>query len=143
MDGRSARRSALVSVGMCLSLVLIGCADDSASVWSGEARSPSGRWISTANTTQTGGPGTASVGTTVYLRWTASSDPTLILGLENDTAYPVGITAIKMTWVTENQLDLAYCEGKVGFQAIKAGGNVDITVHQLNQAGCPRRNDRE
>lgn len=142
MGGRSAKRSALASVGMCLSLVLVGCADDSASVWSGEARSPSGRWISTASTIQTGGPGTASVGTTVYLRWTANSDPTLILGLENDSAYPIGITAIKMTWLTENQLDFAYCEGKVGFQAIKAGGNVDITVRKLNQADCPHRSDR-
>ena len=143
MDGQSARRAALVSLGMCLSLVLLGCADDSASVWSGEARSPSGRWLSKATTTQTGGPGTASVGTAVYLRWTASSGPpTLILGLENETAYPIGITAIKMTWLAENQLDLAYCEGKVGFQAIKAGGNVDITVRRLNQEDCPRPGDR-
>ncbi len=139
MGGRSVRCAALVSVVMCLSLVLVGCTDDSASVWSGEARSPSGRWVSTATTTQTGGPGTASVGTAVYLRWTASSrPPTLILGLENETAYPIGITAIKMTWLTENQLELAYCEGKIGFQSVKAGGDVDITVRQLNQADCPR-----
>lgn len=142
MDGRSATRLTVVFVVMSLSLVLVGCEPDSASVWSGEAKSPSGRWVSMATTTQTGGPGTASVGTTVYLRWaTGSPSPTLILGLENETAYPIGITAIKMTWLTENQLDLAYCEGKIGFQAIKAGGNVDITIHQLNEADCPRRND--
>ena len=141
MDGRWTKRSAAVFLGICLSLVLVGCGQDSASVWYGEAKSPSGRWVSTATTTQTGGPGTASVSTAVYLRWIASSrSPTLILGLENETAYPVGITAIQMTWLTENKLDLAYCEGKVGFQAIKAGGDVDVTVHRLNQADCPRRN---
>lgn len=142
MVGRWATHSAALFLGMCFSLVLVGCGQDSASVWSGEAMSPSGRWVSTATTTQTGGPGTASVGTSVYLRWIASSGPpTLILGLENETAYPIGITAIKMTWLTENQLDLAYWEGKVGFQAVKAGGDVDIIVHRLNKAECPRRSD--
>jgi hypothetical protein len=136
-------RATVVSVVMWLSLILVGCGSDSASVWSGEANSPSGRWVSTAVTTQNGGPGTASVDTAVYLRWTAgSAPPTLILALSNDTAYPIGITAVKMTWLTERQLDLGYCEGAVGFQAIKAGGNVDISVHRLASEDCPTRDGR-
>jgi hypothetical protein len=136
-------RATVVSVVLGLGLVLGGCGPDSASVWSGEAKSPSGRWVSTAITTQNGGPGTASVDTAVYLRWSASSaPPTLILALSNETAYPIGITAVKMTWLTEGQLDLGYCEGAVGFQAIKAGVNVDISVHLLAKADCPLRDGR-
>jgi hypothetical protein len=141
--GKASMRATVVSVVAGLSLLLAGCGSDSASVWSGEANSPSGRWVSTAVTTQNGGPGTASVDTAVYLRWSASSaPPTLILALSNDTAYPIGITAVKMTWLTEDQLDLEYCEGAVDFQAIKAGGKVGISVHRLAEAHCPPRDGR-
>jgi hypothetical protein len=137
--GASARATVVLSV-LGLSLTLAGCGPDAASVWSGEAKSPSGRWVSTATTTQNGGPGTASVDTAVYLRWSASSaPPTLILGLSNETAYPVGVTAVRMTWLTEDRIDLGYCEGTVGFQAIQAGGSVGITVHRLTEADCTRR----
>jgi hypothetical protein len=136
-------RAAVVSLVMGWNLGLAGCGPDSASVWSGEAKSPSGGWVSTATTTQNGGPGTASVDTAVYLRWSASSaPPTLILALSNETAYPIGITAVKMTWLTDGQLDLGYCEGAVGFQAIKAGGNVSISVHRLAKADCPPRDGK-
>jgi hypothetical protein len=138
MRSRLLIRTSMAAFG--ISVVLAGCSSNSASIWSGEAKSPSGRWVATATTKQTGGPGTASVDTAVYLRWSASSwPPTLVLGLSNETAYPLGITAVRMSWVTEDHLDLGYCEGAVGFQAIKAGGNVDISTHQLDEADCPRR----
>lgn len=138
----SARLAALSAV-ISLCIALAGCGSDSASVWSGAAKSPSGRWVSTATTMQNGGPGTAFVVTDVYLKWSASSaSPTLILGLSNESAYPIGITAVKMTWLGENQLDLGYCEGTIGFQAIKAGGDVDISVHKLNKADCHHLNGK-
>jgi hypothetical protein len=137
MSGMLSTRLAVVSAVMGLCIALAGCGSDSASVWSGAAKSPSGRWVSTATTIQNGGPGTAFVGTDVYLRRSASAAPArLILDLSNESAYPIGITAVKMTWLAENQLDLGYCEGTIGFQAIKAGGNVGISVHQLNEAAC-------
>jgi hypothetical protein len=139
MCGMSLTRLASVSAVMSLCMALAGCGSDSASVWSGAAKSPSGRWVSTATTIQNSGPGTAFVGTDVYLKWSASSaPPTLILGLSNESAYPIGITAIKMTWLAENHLDLGYCEGTIGFQAIKAGGSVDISAHPLSEADCHR-----
>jgi len=45
-----------------------------------------------------------------------------------------------MSWLTDKHLDLAYCEGSVGFQAIKAGGSLDISVHKLTDAECSEGN---
>ena len=129
-------RADVVSAVIGLSVSLAGCEPNSAAIWSDKAPSPSGRWTAAATTIQTGGPGTASVGTTVHLQWTGTqAPPTLILGLENDTAYPLGITAVRMTWRTEGQLDLGYCEGTVTFQAVTDGG-VAIRVHRLPEADC-------
>ena len=93
-------RAAAVCLVMVLTVTVVGCESDSAAIWTSEAKSPSGRWTSKATTIQTSGLGAASVGTSVQLSWIGlTSSPTLILGLENETAYPIGITAVKMTWI--------------------------------------------
>jgi len=134
-------RTATANVVIGLSVMLVGCDRDFATIWSQEVKSPDGHWVAVASTTQNGGPGTASVDTAVYLKWLASSgSPTLILGLSNESAYPLGITRVRMSWLTDKHLDLAYCEGTVGFQAIKAGGSLDISVHKLTDAECSEGN---
>ena len=87
-----------------------------------------------ASTIQNSGFGTGDVETGVYLKWASTTQhPTMILGFSNESAYPLGVTGVKMKWITNNHLDVAYGPGaKLNFQAIKAGG-VEITVHQVAQ----------
>jgi hypothetical protein len=76
----------LILVGICV--LVFGCRD-SAIIWSAESRSPDGRWVVSAQTEQFGGPGTAYVGTTAYLKAVNGSKPSVeLLGLSNDSAYP-------------------------------------------------------
>ena len=91
--------------GICV--LASGC-QDSATIWSAEVRSPDGNWLAKAHTEQYGGPGTASVQTSVYLRRINGSQPPVeILELSNDSAYPSGITSVDMNWVTPSRLDFA------------------------------------
>ena len=117
--------------------MVLGCRDV-ATIWSAEARSPDGNWTARARTDQYGGPGTAFVGTSVYLYWiNGSKPPVLILGLSNESAYPNGITSVKMNWLTPSKLELAYQgHASIDFEAIKCAG-IDISVRDLSSA-APR-----
>ena len=115
-----------------------GC-QDSATIWSAEVRSPDGNWLAKAHTEQYGGPGTASVQTSVYLRRINGSQPPVeILELSNDSAYPSGITSVDMNWVTPSRLDLAYKGHAIlDFQVVKCAG-IDISLRDLSkQATAP------
>jgi hypothetical protein len=53
-----------------------------------------------------------------------------ILLLSNDTAYPLGITAVDMTWITPSHLNITYRgQATINFQAIKCAG-VEISVEK-------------
>jgi hypothetical protein len=120
----------LTTVGVCV--LAFGCRD-SAIIWSAESRSPDGRWLVSASTEQFGGPGTAYVGTTVYLQ--QDSNPRVeILGLANDSAYPAGVTSVGMTWITPSHLELTY-EGhsSLNFQLANYKG-IDISLRDLSKA---------
>ncbi len=109
-------------------VLLAGCGSDQATIWSAKAASPSGLLIASAHTTQISGPGTAWVGTKVYLG--RGADPLLILSFANGSAYPAGNTAVKLHWLSNSQLDVTYKPGAtIEFQAIKAFG-VAISVHE-------------
>ena len=112
-------------------LLLAGCGSNQATIWSAKAKSPNGQLVAFAQTTQYGGPGTAYVGTVVYLKQQRNSQPPLlILGFVNDSAYPAGITSINLRWLSNSQLDVAYKSGAtIDFQAIKALG-VAISAHE-------------
>ena len=51
------------------------------------------------------------------------------MDFSDESAYPANAANVKMRWVTNSHLDVAYAEGlKINFQAIKAAG-LDITAH--------------
>jgi hypothetical protein len=105
-----------------------GCSD-SAIVWSGESQSPDKHFVAKARTEQYSGPGTAGVFTTVYLKQGAQS-PVMILSLSNESAYPAGITAVNMNWITPSHLSVTYKgHATIDFQAIKCAG-VEISVDE-------------
>lgn len=116
-------------------MVLAGCSKGTDIIWSSKEISPDGVWIATAKTSQNAGPGTASVSTEVDLTSAHSAyPPFIILGFTNTTAYPVGVTAVKMKWITNSHLDVIYnSDAVLEFQAIKASG-VTITARQTMAA---------
>jgi len=118
----------LTILGVCVST--FGCGE-CAVIWSAESRSPNGHYVASASTDQCGGPGTAFVGTTVYLKQD-SQPPVQILALANESAYPSGITNVGMNWLTESHLELTYRgQARVNFQVVKCAG-IDISVRDLS-----------
>src|SRR5580704_7314722 len=118
----------LLIVGVCA--FGFGCRD-SAVIWSAESRSPDGHWLALASTEQFGGPGTAAVETTVYLKQD-SRDPVEILGLSNEGAYPSGITNVAMNWLDPSHLELTYKgHATVDFQVVKCAG-IDISLRDVS-----------
>lgn len=114
-----------------LCMMLSGCGGNNAAIWSAESKSPNGNLVAQAYTLQSSGLGTSAVATGVYLKRAASSlPPTQVLGFSNNSAYPLGITGVKMKWITNSHLDVAYNAGAtLNFQIAKADG-VEITAHQ-------------
>jgi hypothetical protein len=103
--------------------------NDSATIWSGEAQSPDKHYVASARTEQDSGFGTAAVYTTVYLKQNAQK-PTAILVFANETAYPLGVTAVDMTWITPSHLSVAYKgNANIEFQVIKCAG-VEISIEK-------------
>jgi hypothetical protein len=121
-------RRVILSSILAVCTLVSGC-NDSAIIWSGESQSPSKNIVASASTEQQSGFGTAGVYTTVYLKQNAQK-PTAILVFSNETAYPLGVTAVDMTWVTPSHLNVAY-KGNVNieFQAIKCAG-VEISIEK-------------
>jgi len=120
----------LVTISLC---VLSSSCSDDATIWSAKVDSPNGQLIATAQTVQTSGPGNNSVGTAVYLKQPLSSyPPVMVLGLSDESAYPVGVTAVELHWQSNSKLDVTYKAGAtIEFQAVKALG-ADISVHQVS-----------
>jgi len=89
--------------------------------------------VATARTEQFGGPGTAYVGTQVYLKAVNGSQPSVeILGLSNESAYPSGVTNVGMNWTSTSHVELTYKgHATVDFQVVKCSG-VDISVRDLS-----------
>jgi hypothetical protein len=124
------RRTVLLTV-IAASLYM-SCCRDSALIWSAESRSPDGRLLASAQTDQFSGPGTAHVGTTVFLKQIGGSRPPVeILEFSNDSAYPPGVTSVRMNWTTASHLEVMYQSGAtLDFQAVKCFG-IDISVRDL------------
>jgi hypothetical protein len=87
--------------------------------------------LASASTEQFGGPGTAAVETSVYLKQN-SQPPVEILELSNDSAYPSGITNVGMNWVNPTHFEVTYQgHATLNFQAVKCAG-IDISVRDLS-----------
>jgi hypothetical protein len=127
-------RGSVLRLLAAISLVFVlasGCRDQGRIVWSREAPSPDGLWVAKAATKQWGGPGTAYVATVVELKWARGSQaPVQVLSLADETAYPIGSTAVEMQWVDSKHLNVLYGRhATIGFQAVKCG-DVSISVEE-------------
>ena len=118
-----------MAIGLCA--VLSGCGGNAVPLWSAESTSPNGDWVAQAYTLQSSGFGTAAVGTGVYLKRTQDSHESIqVLGFSNDSAYPVGVTSVKLKWVDDSHLDVTYGRAaKLNFQAVMTS-DVKVTEHQ-------------
>jgi hypothetical protein len=125
---RIANRKLIIFFILAVCAFVSGC-KDSAIIWSGESQSPDKHFETSARTEQYGGLGTAAVITTVYLSQSGHS-PIEILSLSNESAYPSGITAVNMTWITPSHLSITYKgHATIDFQAVKCAG-VEISVEE-------------
>lgn len=117
----------LIVVFLCC---LCACRDV-ATIASSESRSPDGRWIATVRTDQYGGPGTAAILSTVFLKQaTGRQDSMEILQLSQDAPS----VDLKLNWSAPAHLEITYRQpASVDFQALKYGG-VDISVKDVSGA---------
>ncbi|QWT22172.1 hypothetical protein KPL74_09205 [Bacillus sp. NP157] len=118
----------VIALGMML--VCAGCASDSAVVWSGSVKSPSGSMVASARTIQTSGPGNASVITTVTLGYAKGSDQaTSVLVVENPSAADHRRLQVDMVWRDDQHLDVTYPnDASLDFRADYFGG-ITISSH--------------
>lgn len=116
-----------------VALGVLGCGGEN-TIWSTQLKSPDGRWLASAETVETGGFGTASLVTNVYLKWTnGSQSPENILVLVHDPNSASGTINLSMKWVTPSHLDVSYDgHARVDFQVVK-DGDVDISLHDLSK----------
>jgi len=132
---RSSIRTAISLIIIGVSVLGSGC-QDVATIWTAEARSPDGYWLASASTVQHGGPGTAGIITSVYLKRTnVSQSPMEVLGFScnGPASRPGGTINLTMKWVTPSHLEVAY-DGHpdLYFQVVKIGG-IDISVRDLSK----------
>lgn len=119
----------LFLIGAC---VLLASCSGGATVWSAQVKSPDATWIASARTVQYGGPGNAGLYTYVYLNAKGSSrSPVMMLLFDDEYVTPGNRTHVKMTWVTQKHLEIAYKSGvTIEYQAIKYSG-IDVSVKQV------------
>jgi hypothetical protein len=124
-------RFAVRSLAIYLCVALSGCGGNAVSIWSAESTSPNGEWVAYAHTLQSSGFGTDAVGTAVDLRRAHGSRESIhVLGLSYDSAYPQGVTSVRLTWVDDSHLDVEYGKtAKLNFQAVTTG-EVRVTAHR-------------
>ena len=126
-----------------------GCAVPT--VWHAELTSPDGVWIAIADTAQNGGPGNASIVTTVSVKGNRiSNGPQLVLGFDcdgpvprpytrDDVANAGGTIDLKMKWITSTHLDVTYSgHPNVYLQTVKLWG-VDISLQNVSSESSATR----
>ncbi|MGB8542893.1 MAG: hypothetical protein WCD49_14785 [Candidatus Acidiferrales bacterium] len=133
------RIALLLTVGACV--LGVGCG--TAAIWKAEVGSPDGSWIASVETDQTGGFGTASILTSVYLKQNnRSAPPTQILGFSCqgpaprpyvlDPANAGGTINLTLKWVTSSHLEVTYDDHPdLYFQVVKFQG-IDISARDLS-----------
>ena len=122
----------LIIIGVCA--LVSGC-QDVATIWTAETRSPDGYWIASARTDQHGGPGTAGLYTSVYLkRANVSQAPIEVLGFSvGELASQSGTLNLTMKWETPSHLDVTYNghAATLYFQVVKCAG-IDISTRDVS-----------
>ena len=126
----------LIILGFCL--VQSACKDEgSETIWSAEARSPSGNMLASARTIANSGFGTGYIWTAVYLNPTQGSQPpTKILGLSDTFERPSEEISVEMNWITPTHLELTYKGHRtLDFQSLTFAG-IDISVRDLSSGAA-------
>jgi hypothetical protein len=117
----------LLAVSACC---LFGCRDSQTTL-EAEARSPDGRWVASVFSTEHGGPGTAGLYTSVYLKRTDVREaPTEILGFSvGGLASQQGALNLTMKWQSPSHLDVTYNghAASLYFQVVKCAGIEVVT----------------
>jgi len=130
-------RGLALCVAIVAFLLTAACNGGGTVTWSAESRSPDGRWLAVARTTEYGGFGTASTETTVELRDTSAPSVVRssqqVLGFMNDGP----ALALKMSWLSSEHLDVTYRgDPKIlYFQVVKTSGLEISTSNVLGSAG--------
>jgi hypothetical protein len=116
-------------IAVIFALAILGCGGED-TIWSTQLRSPDGRWLASAETTENSGFLTDSLETSVDLKWTSGSQsPKDILVLIHDPYSASKSINLSMKWVTPSHLDVTYTgKASVALQVVKYG-DVDISLH--------------
>jgi hypothetical protein len=127
-DRRSALYQAILIFTVSVCVLLSGCSNV-ATIWSGESRSPDGRWLALAHTYQYSGPGNAGLETVVFLKHTKGPKEPIQVLLLTQNARSIDL---KMNWLAPSHLEVTYKQPAViDFQAIRCGG-VDISARDVS-----------
>jgi hypothetical protein len=105
-SGGSCAVVCLLAIAVC---GLFGCREGGTTL-SAEARSPDGQWVASAFSKQLGGPGTAGLYTSVYLKRTDTGQaPIEVLDFSvGELASQSGTLNLTMTWQSPSRLDVTY-----------------------------------
>jgi hypothetical protein len=126
-------RSVIASLILGGGSLLASECQDVRTTWSAELLSPDGYWLATARSQSWGGPGTASVATTVFLKQ-GSQSPVEVL----DFSHQDSTMTIKMRWLTPRHLDVTYAplpgdSATLDFQVVRIAG-IEVSVHRAPPA---------
>jgi hypothetical protein len=118
---------------IALTLAATTACSDVETVSTQRVASPNGAWVAVAKTERHSGPGAAGVQTIVSLQPSRGNQAAnMILLLSHDPNRPGVDTGLKMSWLTNSHLEIAYRHNpSLDFQAIKDAG-VDISVKVLS-----------
>jgi len=118
--------SGLRLVTFCALSVLGGC-NDTQTTKLQTVGSPDGRWVAESQLVRTSGPGTDGVSAEVYMSEAARPKERFLILSLTEPADTNGDVVI--TWKGNNRLELSVPkDAEIGFQVIRAGGNVDIST---------------
>lgn len=119
------RRGLFAHIAIAGLVGLAGCQQDVKTTWSAQSLSPDKSWEANTTSKQHGGPGTAGVITTVWLKRVGNSQaPVDVLVFEQSGASPIDL---KMSWSDPTHLNVSYRNAGLDFQAVKCAGIIIST----------------
>lgn len=112
-----------------MSALELGCRDV-ATVWSADATSPDNVWAATAQTDQYGGPGTAGIITSVFLKRANAQEHRIAALLDPEPWRPIQILVlsdesgpVSLTWIDSSHLEVIYHKtATLEFQVVRCAG---------------------
>lgn len=119
------------AIGSCL--IAFGCRKNVETIWTGEARSPDGLWVATAQTDQRSGFGTDGATTAVYLQPSNGSRSAVqVLSFSQHQNAQTSLIDLKMNWTDGTHLEVSYkANPNLDFQAVKYAG-IAISVRDVS-----------